>query len=100
MAIAARLDEIPRRDRSKAPASYEATEDEMVRLEAESVAAAEEILPAAEREDLARSAEERIDPFVSRMSEKGRNATRRRAVEAALRERLGLPRLSLFTIAR
>ena len=51
-------------------------------------------------EPLVRATETRVGPYCARMSPKAREATLRRAVAATIRERLDLPRLSLFTISR
>lgn len=98
--IAARLLELREALLREPPKSFERTEGELVRLEASSLEAARSILPPHEIEEIAREAESRIEPFTSRMSEKARSATAQRAIAAAIRERLGLPRLSLFTIVR
>jgi hypothetical protein len=54
-------------------------------------------LPAAERDSLQHTCEERLEPYRSRMAEEAYRSTLRHACDAALRRRFKMPRLSLLT---
>ena len=82
------------------PATFAALEDDLVHLEGEVLRAARSLLSQAELEEITTSTTDRIAPFAARMSDAARSATIGRAVDSAIRARLNLPRLSLFTIAR
>jgi hypothetical protein len=75
-----------------------ALEVDLVALEARAVAAAREALPTGELDAIERKTAEDLTAASSRMSVKAREATLRRAVDAAVRRRSGLPRYSLFTM--
>ena len=73
-------------------------EAELVALEERAVAAGREALPASELDAIGARAAQDLSAVGSRMSGKAREAMLRRAVDAAVRRRLGLPRYSLFTM--
>ena len=97
--IEARLDAMRRTILARSPSSFEACEQEMVGLEDRLVELGRALLADEEVRALTAHTEARIAPFAARMSEKARSATLKRAVAAAIRERTGLPRLSLFTMS-
>ena len=99
-AIADRLAELREAIRAAPSGSFESLEEELARLEARSIECARAALEGAEREALDRGSAERIAPFSSRMSARAREATLRRAVQGAIRERFGIPRLSLLALSR
>ena len=97
--IEARLDTMRRAILAEPPSSFEACEQEMVGLEDRLVELGRALLVDDEVRELTAHTEARIAPFAARMSEKARSATVKRAVAAAIRERTGLPRLSLFVMS-
>jgi hypothetical protein len=83
----------------RSPLDFAALEGDLARLEQAMHEAAEGILGPDEVARLVDAAKERIEPFSAKMSARARATTLRRSVEAAMRETLGLPRLSLFTLS-
>ena len=75
-----------------------ALEEDLVALEERAVAAGRDALDASELDAIGAKAAQDMAGVSSRMSAKAREATLRRAVDAAVRRRLALPRYSLFTM--
>lgn len=98
--VALKVSEMRRTVAEAPPSSFELLEDELVAIEVRSIDLARATLPPEDLESITHQAEDQIAPFTGRMSAKVRAATVRRAVDAAIRARLNVPRLSLFTIAR
>jgi hypothetical protein len=96
--IAERLETLAAASSARGPAELPALEEELVALEERAVAVGRDILPAPELDEIGAKAARDIAGATSRMSTKARESMLRRAVDAAVRRRLGLPRYSLFTM--
>lgn len=98
--VAGRLDQLAASFSATPAGELPALEAELVALEERAVAAGRDALPASELDAIGEKTEQDFAAVSSRMSAKARAATLRRAVDAAVRLRLTLPRYSLFTMTR
>ena len=97
--VAARLDALADMATIKAAGrDLPALEEQLVGLEERAISVARDAMPAPELEEIVAKATADMGGATARMSAKAREATLRRAIDAAIRRRLGLPRYSLFTM--